>query len=63
MRTPSLFERAVARHRAGDVLGAEDLYLQALAADPQDFRAAYNATATTMMTVALKNQQAAAEYT
>lgn len=27
-----------------------------------DFRAAYNATATTMMTVALKNQQAAVEY-
>ncbi|MBX6746352.1 MAG: hypothetical protein IRY87_30320, partial [Acetobacteraceae bacterium] len=27
-----------------------------------DFRAAYNATTTTMMTVALKNQQAASEY-
>jgi hypothetical protein len=27
-----------------------------------DFRAAYNATATTMMTIALKNQQSAAEY-
>jgi predicted protein tyrosine phosphatase len=27
-----------------------------------DFRAAYNATATSMMTVALKNQQAATEY-
>ncbi len=27
-----------------------------------DFRAAYNATATTMMTVVLKNQQAGTEY-
>lgn len=43
MTSPSLFDQAVARHRAGDLAAAEDLYLQALAADPQDFRAAYNA--------------------
>ena len=38
-----LFDQAVARHRAGDLAAAEQLYLETLAEDPQDFRAAYNA--------------------
>lgn len=38
-----LFDQAVAKHRSGRLEEAEDLYVQALAADPEDFRAAYNA--------------------